>query len=177
MLLIPQVVIIFSPHSLIERGYPMEFQYLQLIDNLDGESNIQLPSNNSINNSFSAKTRINLFPNLAIDFDWSTSISNRSTKTITVTPEGEYSSVLSESGGYNSSVWVFGDGYKDLLKRQIQTAVEDINEGSTILSDTTGNGDGKFVLNRNTLEEEFRKAYLGSNVSGRGNKGLFIFPY
>ena len=162
----------FSYRTGLSNGIPLS----QLIDNLDGESNIQLPSNNSTNDSFSAKTRINLFPNLTIDLDWSTSISNRSTETITVTPEGEYSSVISESGGYNSSVWVFGDGYKDMLSRQIQAAVEDINEGSTIISDSTGNGDGRFVLNRNTLEEDFRKAYLGSNVNGRGKKGLFVFP-
>lgn len=162
----------FSYRTGLSNGIPLS----QLIDNLDGESNIQLPSNNSTNDSFSAKTRINLFPNLTIDLDWSTSISNRSTETITVTPEGEYSSVISESGGYNSSVWVFGDGYKDMLSRQIQAAVEDINEGSTIISDSTGNGDGRFVLNRNTLEEDFRKAYLGSNVNGRGSKGLFVFP-
>ncbi len=166
----------YSPPLGYRTGLLDRIPQSQLIDNLDGDANVQLPANNSINDNFTAKTRINLFPNLTVDLDWSATINNRSTETITVTPDGEFSSVLSESGGYNSSVWAFGSGYKDMLSRQIQTAVEDINEGSTTLSDSTGNGDGRFVLNRNTLEEDFRKAYLGANVSGRGDKGLFVFP-
>ena len=50
MLLIPQIVIIFPPFSYrtgLSNGIPLS----QLIDNLDGESNIQLPSNNSTNDS------------------------------------------------------------------------------------------------------------------------------
>lgn len=166
----------YSPPFSYRTGLNDRIPESQLIDNLDGDANVQLPANNSINDTFTAKTRINLFPNLSIDLDWSASINNRSTETITVTPEGDFSSVVSESGGYTSSAWSFGGGYKDLLDRQLQTALEDIVPGSTTISDSTGNGDGRFVLNRNTLEEDFRKAYLGDNVNGRGDKGFFVFP-
>ena len=166
----------YSPPFSYRTGLADRIPQAQLINNLDGNDNVQLPANKNTSDTFSAKTRINLFPNLSIDLDWSATITDRSTETITVTPDGEFSSVVSESGGYNSSVWSFGDGYKNLLDRQLQTALDDIAEGSTTISDSTGNGDGRLVLNRNTLEEDFRRAYLGQNVSGIGEKGLFVFP-
>ncbi len=166
----------YSPPFSYRTGLADQIPRSQLIDNLDGNANVQLPANNSINDTFTAKTRINLFPNLTIDLDWNATINNRSTETITVTPQGDFSSVFSESGGYTSSVWTFGKGYEEMFKRQLQTAFDDLVDGSTIISDSLGNDDGRFVLNRNSLEEDFRKAYLGSNVSGRGDKGLFVFP-
>jgi len=166
----------YSPPLGYRIGLEDRIPQSQLIDNLDGNANVQLPANNTTSDTFTARTRINLFPNLTVDLDWSAQINNRSTETITVTTDGEFTSVVSESGGYNSSVWSFGEGYRDLFDRQLQTAFDDIVDGSTTISDGTGNGDGRFVLNRNTLEEDFRKAYLGKNVSGRGDKGLFVFP-
>ncbi len=166
----------YSPPFSYRTGLSNRIPKSQLIDNLNGDSNIQLPSNNNFNDTFSARTSIKLFPSFSIDLNWSAVITNRSTETVTVTPEGDFSSVQSESGDYSVSVWAFGTGYKDMLKRQIQTAIADISDGSTTISDSTGNGDGRFVLNRMTMEEDFRKAYLGKNVSGRGDKGLFVIP-
>ena len=166
----------YSPPFRYRTGLYNRIPQSQLINNSNESGNIQLPANNRIDDTFTAKTQINLFPNLTLDLDWNASINTSSTETFTVTPEGEYSSVMSESGGYNSSVWAFGSGYKEMLSRQIETAVEDINVGSSILSDSTGNGDGRFVLNRNTLQEDFRKSYLAANVNGIDKKGLFVFP-
>jgi cell surface protein SprA len=166
----------YSPPFAYRTGFMDRISQEQLINNSGGDINVQLPANNSVNDTFTAKTRINLFPNLSIDLDWSAAINNRSTTTITVTPDGEYSSVVNESGGYNASVWAFGDGYEKLFRNQLETAYADINEGSDVITDSLGNNDGRFVLNRNTLEEDFRDAYLGSNVKGLGSKGLFVFP-
>lgn len=166
----------YSPPFSYRMGFADQIPRSQLIDNLNGLSNIQLPANNSSTDNITAGTRITPFPNLTIDLDWTAAITNRKTETITVTTEGDFSSITTESGGYTTSVWAFGDGYEDMFKRQLQTAFDDISEGSDIISDSLGNADGRAVLNRNTLEEDFRKAYLGSNVNGLGSKGLFTIP-
>lgn len=148
----------------------------QLIDNDGNTVDIQLPANNTYSDNISAGTKITPFQNLTIDFDWSAVISNRRTETITVNSSGELSSINTESGSYTTSSWTFGGGYDDLFKRQLQAAYDDIDAGSSTLQDSTGNGDGRSVLNRNTLQDDFRKAYLGGGSNGIGDKGFLAFP-
>lgn len=148
----------------------------QLIDNEGNTVDIQLPANNTFTDNITAGTKITPFQSLTIDFDWSAVISNRRTETITVNPSSEISSINTESGSITTSAWTFGGGYEDLFKRQLQAAYDDINAGSTTLRDSTGNGDGRAVLNRNTLQDDFRRAYLGGGTNGIGDKGFLAFP-
>ncbi|MCG8372638.1 MAG: cell surface protein SprA [Balneolales bacterium] len=166
----------YSPPFSYRTGFADRISESQLISNLDGDANVQLPANNSYTDTFTASTRISPFPNMTIDFDWSASISSRKTETFTVNNIGEINSVVTESGSYNVSSWSFGNGYSDLFGRQLEAAYQDISGGSTVIQDSTGNADGRTVLNRNTLQDDFRKAYLGDNVRGRGDKGFFTIP-
>src|SRR5690606_735519 len=98
-----------------------------------------------------------------------------SRETISLAPTGDVSSTQDVNGQISSSVWAFGKGYEELFKKQLQTAFDDMN-GTTLISDETGNNDGRVVLNRNTLEEDFRRSYLGRNTGAIGDKGYTPFP-
>lgn len=166
----------YSPPIGYRTGFIDRIPLSQLIDNKGGETDAKLPANNSVTDDFRGATRLTPFETLSIDLDWSAVISNRRSETITVSPLGEYSSVVTESGSYSSSMWAFGSGYEDFFRRQLATAYADINESEGEISDESGNGDGRIVLNRNTMEEDFRRAYLGKGVGTTGDKGLFAFP-
>tara|TARA_Y100001935_G_scaffold255672_1_gene271283 strand:- start:91519 stop:98805 length:7287 start_codon:yes stop_codon:yes gene_type:complete len=166
----------YSPSLGYRMGLKDRIDRGQLVGNTDGDANIQLPANNSYSDNITASTRISPFQNFTINLDWSAIISNRQTESITVSPDNELTIINTESGSYSSSVWAFGKGYETLFRRQLATAYADISEGTTTIEDSLGNGDGRFVLNRNTLEEDFRKAYLGENTNGIGERGFMAFP-
>lgn len=148
----------------------------QLVGNLNGQNEIRFPANNRYADIISAGTRITPLKNITVDLDWSASISNTITENITVGVNGDISSTTTESGSYTTSVWAFGAGYEDFFERQLGAAYDDLVEGSNVLRDSLGNNDGRAVLNRNTLQDDFRKAYLGGGSTGRGDKGFLAFP-
>jgi cell surface protein SprA len=83
--------------------------------------------------------------------------------------------VQTASGNISSSVWAFGGGYRDLFDRQLQTAFDDMAANENVISDDIGNGDGRTVLSRVTLQEDFREAYLGRS-SSTGEKNFTAIP-
>ncbi len=166
----------FSPPFGYRIGLQERIPRSQLIGNIDGVNEIRFPANNRFQDQITAGTRITPFQNVTIDLDWTASFSNTRTENIVVSPTGDFTSTSTESGNYTTSVWAFGEGYEDFLARQIDAAYDDIQEGSTVIRDSTGNADGRGVLNRNTLQDDFRKAYLGGGSVGRGDKGLIAFP-
>lgn len=166
----------YSPPIGYRIGINENIPISQLVNNLDGENEIRLPSNNRYTDAITAGTRIIPVQNFTIDFDWSASISSTLTKNIIVGVDGQYNTATTESGNYNTSVWAFGPGYEDFFKRQLQAAYDDVQEGSSVLRDSLGNVDGRSVLNRNTLQNDFRRAYLGDGNNGVGSKGLMAFP-
>lgn len=166
----------FSPPIGYRIGLQERIPLEQLIANLDGDNEVRLPANNRYSDGFSVGTRITPIQNITIDLDWTASITSTRTENITVSTSGQYSSITTESGNYNTSVWAFGKGYEDFFRKQLETAYGDIVDGSTTLEDSEGNNDGKSVLNRNTLQDDFRKAYLGEGSNGIGDKGFLAFP-
>jgi cell surface protein SprA len=166
----------FSPPMGYRLGFFDRIPQSQLVGNNQGNSEIRLPANNRYTDAINAGTRITPFDNLTIDLDWSANITSSVTQNITVSPNGQYSSTKTESGTYNTSVWAFGDGYESFFRKQLQTAFDDVVSGSTTLRDSLGNSDGRTVLNRNTMQEDFRHAYLGESVNGIGGKGFMVFP-
>lgn len=166
----------YSPALAYRLGLKERIPLEQLVGNVEGVNEIRFPANNTYKDVISAGTRITPFDNITIDFDWSASISNTKTENITASTLGEYSSITTESGNYITSAWAFGGGYEDFFKRQVEAAIGDYVEGSDVLQDSEGNGDGKSVLNRNTMQDDFRKAYLGGGSNGIGDKGFLAFP-
>ena len=88
----------------------------------------------------------------------------------------EIISIGTESGSFSSSVWAFGGGYKDLFEsHKLETAVMDIRPGERSIVDSLGNSDGRGVLNRTTLQEDYMNAYLGAGSKGFGNRMFYGF--
>lgn len=166
----------YSPSFAYRLGLKERIPKQQLIGNEGGDNNIQLPANNTQGDNFSASTRISPFENITVNLDWDATISQKSTETITLTPINEITSIGTESGSFSSSVWAFGGGYKDLFESQLETAVLDIRPGERSIVDSLGNSDGRGVLNRTTLQEDYMNAYLGAGSKGFGNKGFMAFP-
>lgn len=132
------------------------------------DENIRLPSNRRYSDNLTLNTSLNPFKNLSIDLSWSTKWDKTSSKQ-------DLDAVLNQSGNISSSVWAFGGGYGKLFRRQLQTAFDDISDSDT-LSDARGNQDGRTVLDRVTLQEDFRKAYLGAGNRAIGGLNLTPIP-
>lgn len=147
----------------------------RLISNIDGESNIQFPANNTFSDNITLSSRFSPLQNLSVDLNWQTQWDERRTESITVDPSDQLSTVLSSSGNISSSVWAFGKGYRELFEKQLQTAFDDMALDENVISDEIGSGDGRTVLNRVTLQEDFRNAYIGGS-STVGEKSFTPIP-
>lgn len=165
----------FSPPLGFRLGITEGISNNQLISN-QTNAEIRLPRNNQFSDQILAGTRITPFPSLTIDLDWSATINSNRTENIILTTEDDIITTVTESGSYNTSAWAFGSGYRDFFERQLGTAYADIREGNSVLADSLGNGDGRTVLNAVTMQEDFRRSYMGQGTAGIGSKGFMVFP-
>ncbi len=165
----------FSPPFGYRIGLQDEIPISQLIRQSPQGRTITLPKNNTYSDNLTLGTSLNILTNLKLDLSWDTKWDERTTDNLALNASGDINSTISASGNISSSVWAFGNGYRDLFERQLQTAFDDL-DGTNMISDESGNGDGRIVLNRNTLEEDFRRAYLGGGVNSIGEKGYTPIP-
>jgi len=166
----------FSPPFSYRTGITHDIGRNQLIDNPNIDQTIQLPGNKNFNDDLTVGTRLIPFKNFSIDLTWNSRWNEVNTETITVDPDQTTSTVRTQSGNISSSVWSFGTGYEDLFKTQLQRAFDDIVSGSDSLSDNTGNRDGATVLGKESLQEDFREAYLGPTTGVLGKRNFIPFP-
>jgi len=136
--------------------------------------NNPLAINRTYSDNITLGTQLQLFKNISIDLDWITRWDERNTETLNFSDNGNINIINVSSGEINSSVWAFGVGYEDLFRNQLRTAFQDLNNGT--IDDETGNNDGRTLLNRVTLQHDFRAAYLSGNVSGIGQKEFTPIP-
>lgn len=165
----------FSPSMGYRLGLNEEVSRAQLIQQGPEGRTITLPKNNNYSDDISLGTNLDILSNISVDLSWNTAWDERRSDNIALNSAGEFSSTIASSGNISSSVWAFGGGYEDLFKRQLQTAFDDY-DGTAVISDEAGNNDGRVVMNRNTLEEDFRKAYLGGGTGAVGRKGYTPIP-
>ncbi|NBB75791.1 MAG: cell surface protein SprA, partial [Bacteroidetes bacterium] len=151
----------FSPPFSYRTGFTDEIGFTQLIGNRSVNSSIQLPSNKRFADDLTVSSRLQPFDNLTVDLTFNSQWDVTKTRSITIDPMDNISTVKTQNGNINSSVWAFGGGYGEMFRRQLQTAFNDINAGDNKISDAAGNQDGKSVLGRRTVEDDFREAYLG----------------
>ncbi|WP_138429269.1 cell surface protein SprA [Fodinibius saliphilus] len=166
----------YSPPFSYRTGFDDDIGTAQLIDNPSDNSSLQLPSNRNLSDNLTVGSRLQPFKNLSIDLSWNSEWQKNRTTTITIDPNDNMSTVHSQNGTIRSSVWAFGGGYEAFFKAQLNTAFQDINSGATIISDSTGNSDGRSVLGRMTLQEDFRRAYLSVGKGGIGKQHFTPFP-
>ena len=165
----------FSPPFSFRSGLTDRIGRDQLIDN-PGNTTIQLPANRNLTDDLTVRAQFEPFDNLTIDFTWDTKWNKRDTESITIKPDESMSSIHNQSGQISSSIWAFGGGYASLFRRQLRTAFDDIDPGSSVISDSTGNQDGRSVLGKRSLEEDFRQAYLGIGTGTVGERNFTPFP-
>ncbi len=162
----------FSPPFLYRIGYIERIKENHLINNIDGESTIQLPANNTYSDDINLGARLMPLSNLSLDLTWVTGWDERTSRSISIDPNNQITSVMSASGNISSSVWAFGDGYRELFERQLQTAFD----GMSNSADSIGNVNSRTLLNRVTLQEDFRHSYLGAGSRAVGEKNFTPFP-
>ncbi|MEX2477249.1 MAG: cell surface protein SprA [Gracilimonas sp.] len=165
----------YSPPFGYRVGFQDDLPRSQLIQQGTEGRTITIPKNNNYSDNITMGTKLNLTNSLTLDLSWNTKWDERRTDNISLSPDGDFGSTISASGNISSSVWAFGQGYRDLFERQLETAFDDL-DGTNVISDETGNGDGRTVLNRNTLEEDFRRSYMGGGTGVIGEKGYTPIP-
>lgn len=165
----------FSPPFGYRLGFMEELPQSHLIQEGPSGRTITLPKNNNYSDDITMGTKLELFSNLSIDLSWNTKWDERTTDNVALTPAGEFGSTISSSGNISSTAWAFGGGYRDLFEKQLKTAFADF-DGTNTISDETGNNDGRTVLNRNTLAEDFRSAYLSGGSNTVGEKDYTPIP-
>lgn len=149
------------------------------IDQLVRNNNNPLGVNKNYTDNVTLGTSLKLFDNISIDLDWSTRWDERNSETINFTGTDEVNSVNISSGEINSSVWAFGKGYEDFFRSQLKTAFNDLDTqdpNKLVVDDASGNNDGRTLLNRVTLQNDFRASYLAGNTSGVGDKNFTPIP-
>ncbi|WP_310682322.1 cell surface protein SprA [Aliifodinibius sp. S!AR15-10] len=166
----------FSPPFSYRTGWSDRIGAGQLVGNPSGDQSIQIPSNKNYTDDITVGTRLTPFENFSIDLTWSSKWDVTSTRTLTLQPDQMRTSVRTRNGNINSSVWAFGGGYADLFHAQLGRAFDDINDQNDIIADSTGNGDGSTVLGKLSLQEDFRKAYLGMGTGAIGKREFTPFP-
>lgn len=165
----------FSPPFSYRTGLTDHIGRGRLISN-PGGSTLQIPSNRNLSDDLRVETRLRPFQNLTIDFTWNAEWNKTDTESISIRPDEERSTVRNQSGQIRSSVWALGDGYRGFFRRQLQTAFDDINAQNGVISDSTGNNDGRSVLGKESLQEDFRNAYLGIGTGAIGERSFMPFP-
>ncbi|MDZ7692950.1 MAG: hypothetical protein U5K69_17810 [Balneolaceae bacterium] len=63
-----------------------------------------------------------------------------------------------------------------LFREQLSRAFADINNQNDTIADSTGNMDGSTVLGKVSLQEDFRRAYLGMGTGAIGRRNFTPFP-
>lgn len=165
----------FSPPFSYRTGFLDHLD--EMISNPDNQQALSLSNSMTGNNNISIRTRITPFPNFTIDLNWSANWSDNAVTNFSLPPGSDIpqNSLLNQTGNIGSSVWAFGKGYAELLKKQEATARADINGTSTIISDTTGNRDGRTVLTPASLTQDFKSSYLLGSLN-LGPHGFLPFP-
>ncbi|MDX1671501.1 MAG: cell surface protein SprA, partial [Balneolaceae bacterium] len=166
----------FSPPFSYRTGITSDIGRNQLIDNPNINQAIQIPAHNTLNNDLTLTSRLLPFRNISLDLTWNTQWDSRKTRSITLEPTQTSSTVRTQNGEISSSVWAFGKGYASFFRRQLSTAFGDVNALNDTLSDQSGNNDGRTVLGKRSLQEDFRKAYLGGGSGSIGERNFTPFP-
>ncbi|MEL7834962.1 cell surface protein SprA [Fodinibius sp. Rm-B-1B1-1] len=165
----------YSPPFSYRTGLANEIGLDRLIDNPSETSSLQLPSNKNLTDDLTVRSRLQPFNNLSVDLSWNSKWNESTSSTITIDPNQNQSSVQSQNGSISSSIWAFGRGYEAFFKKQLSTAFDDIRNTTTI-TDSTGNADGRTVLGRTALQEDFRQSYLALNQGAIGDRNFTPFP-
>ena len=103
--------------------------------------------------------------NLTVDLSWNAQWNESKNRS-------DIDAIQTRQGQVSSTVWAFGSGYGKLFKGQLEKAFDDI-DGGPILSDSTGNQDGRgmAMLQRWPSGRAARDVSSGEGAVQRGRSG------
>jgi cell surface protein SprA len=167
----------YSPGLAYRTGFSTDIPVDQLVGRAPDGTNLVLTRAQTEKNGFTVRTKIKPLQTLTIDLDWRADNDRTEQETINLFSDEDLGTqrVANETGTYSSGVWAFGRGYRDLFESQLGRAFDDIGTGS-VISDSTGNGDGSIVLNPLSVKNDFVAAYLGQGRRTIGDRGFGAFP-
>ena len=163
-----------SPPFLYRIGIQDKLGPEDFIDNLGGETTLQLPAQNSVQNNLTLGTSLSPLKNISIDLSWAAQWDDRISETTTIGVDNSRSQVRTSSGTVTSSVWAFGPGYESFFRAQLQEAFDDLSIADGVIQDQNGNG--LVALTPASLEKDFRESYLFSANKRFGDKGFIPLP-
>jgi len=170
----------FSPNPSYRLGFGRTIPTNQLIRNDQIDQSITLTGAENFKDDVVIRAKLSPGTNLTVDLDWSAAWEEKFTRNTTIQPDQTQNSIANTSGTIGASVWVFGPGFLDMYKKQLQTAFDDIQATPTdelekqLLIDY--NKDGRTLLNQKTLTEDFFNAYLMGSGRLFGKHGLMPLP-
>lgn len=165
----------FSPGIGYRIGLNGKIPNSQLIRSRNSNVIIPLSQASNVQDNISLRSVMQPTRDISVNLDWNLTFDDNTTNTLNA-GVSDITSLRSQNGNVAATVWVFGNGYKELFRRQLGTAFDDIGS-TTGVSDANGNQDGKTVLGSRSLMDDFRKSYLGkSGNTALGSKGFIPMP-
>ena len=168
----------FAPPLSYRLGLTNQINLSQIVPNpTESIEKFILNQNRTYGNELTLKTSLKPLSNLSINLNWNASWDESKRNEVFLEPGSNeiIDQAQNKQGNFNASVWAFGKGYEYLFRQQLGTAFEDIGD-DLIINDELGNRDGETVLNRVSLLDDFREAYLGSGSSTIGEKNFMPVP-
>lgn len=162
----------YSPQFGYRIGLDNNIPFSQIVKPQTENEVISLSKNESLNNDVRVRTRISPFRDFTVDLDWNLRWRENVQNSFNVFPDS-ISTQFNKSGDIESSVWAFGTGYRRFFRSQLQSAFDDLPDSGTTIEDT---GNGNMVLNPNTIQSQFRQAYLSGIGSTLDDSNFMPFP-
>lgn len=160
----------FSPPFAYRTGFMHEIPESQLSRPESPDEAFDFDHRITNDDDLSVRTGLQPFQNVRVDLDWNVGWDDTKTTTFRVSQQ-DISSQIRESGNISAYVWAFGDGYTDLFRRQIARGLADL-ENSQINQEEPGSA----ILRSNSLDADFRDAYLAFGSSRYGRLDFIPLP-
>ena len=122
------------------------------------------------NDDISVRTGLQPFSNIRVDLDWNVGWDETRRTSFRVHMD-EINTSVNESGNIAAHVWSFGSGYTKLFRRQIERGLSDLENGLINQPDPA-----RAMLRSNSLNTDFREAYLTFGSSEYGRLGFIPLP-
>ncbi len=162
----------FSPDFGYRIGLNNRIPFSQIVRPETEDEVISLSKQENLRNDLRFRTRLSPFRDVTVDLDWNMRWSQNRQNSFNVFSDS-LATQFTQSGEIETSVWAFGSGYGDFFRSQLRTAFEGLPDEGTVI---VPNDDGSIVLGPNTIQNQFRGAYLGGIGSTVDTRSYMPFP-
>ncbi|MDI6401012.1 cell surface protein SprA [Balneolaceae bacterium ANBcel3] len=165
----------FSPPFDYRTGFSSNIPRDQLISNPDPDGPaLSLRATEQNQNQLDIRTSLRPLQNVTVSLNWSTSWEDTETFNQTLIFGDSLLVQRSHTGNISTSIWGFGDGYGEIFNLQLERLFGAIDGREvTEIDDVL---ESEAPLSANSLEADFREAYMSVSTSGIGQRGYLPFP-